>query len=118
MIGRVEKDFMELLDGFVNSVNDVIWSYILIIMLLALGVYFSFATKFVQIRLIGEMLRLLTQGVGKKADDNKVSSFQAFCISTASRVGVGNIAGTSFLGIAYWFICTKLVGNLRIDVRI
>ena len=117
MIGRVEKDFMELLDGFVNSVNDVIWSYILIIMLLALGVYFSFATKFVQIRLIGEMFRLLTQGVGKKADDNKVSSFQAFCISTASRVGVGNIAGVAIAivsggpGAILWMWIIAMIGS-------
>ncbi len=116
-IERVEEGFMELLDSFVNSINDIIWSYILIFMLLVLGAYFSFATKFVQIRMIGEMFRLLTQGVGSKVGENRVSSFQAFCISTASRVGVGNIAGVAIAivsggpGAILWMWIIAMIGS-------
>ncbi|MCI6737232.1 MAG: alanine:cation symporter family protein, partial [Intestinibacter sp.] len=85
---------METLNGFVTVINDFLWTYILVIALIVLGLYFSFRTKFVQFRYFGEMFRLLGDGMGKEAKaDGKISSFQAFCISTASRVGTGNIAG-------------------------
>ena len=85
---------MELLNGLVETINEYLWGYILIVMLISIGIYFTFKTKFVQFRLIREMFRLLGDGIdsGKK-QEGKISSFQAFCISTASRVGTGNIAG-------------------------
>ena len=87
---------METLNGFVTVINDFLWTYILVIALIVLGLYFSFRTKFVQFRYFGEMFRLLGDGMGKEAKaDGKISSFQAFCISTASRVGTGNIAGVA-----------------------
>ena len=57
------------------------------------GIWFSLRTRFVQVRCLKEMVRLLKEGVGQKTEHNHISSFQAFCVSTASRVGVGNIAG-------------------------
>ena len=97
-LNKKEGKIMDLLGSIVGSINNIIWSYVLIGMLVCIGVYFTLATKFVQIRLLGEMMRLMTQNAGSKGDKHKVSSFQAFCISTASRVGVGNIAGVAIAG--------------------
>ncbi|MBQ5312398.1 MAG: sodium:alanine symporter family protein, partial [Oscillospiraceae bacterium] len=65
---------------------------ILIIILAAAGLYFSFRTRFVQIRLFGEACRLITE---KPEGKHHVSPFQALIVSTASRVGTGNIVGVS-----------------------
>lgn len=53
---------MEMLEKFISETNDVLWSSILIIMLIGLGLYFSVRTKFVQFRMVGEMFRLLGEG--------------------------------------------------------
>jgi AGCS family alanine or glycine:cation symporter len=76
----------------INTINGIIWSNGLIFLCLAAGVYFSFATKFVQISYFQEMIRLLFQG---KASEKGVSSFQAFAIAISGRVGTGNIAGVA-----------------------
>ncbi|MGN0957797.1 MAG: sodium:alanine symporter family protein, partial [Selenomonas bovis] len=78
---------MDSMNAAVNAVNDVLWSYVLIVVLIACGLYFTFATRFVQVRMLPEMLRLLTEGIGKQTEGHAISSFQAFCVSTASRVG-------------------------------
>ena len=82
---------METLNAAINQVNTILWSYVLIVLLIGLGLYFTFRTGFVQIRLVGEMVRLLAEGIGTERMGNQISSFQAFCVSTASRVGVGNM---------------------------
>src|SRR5699024_12353138 len=83
---------MLLLEWLAGPFNDFIWTYILIAVLLVLGFYFTFRTKFVQIRLFGEMFRLIVE---KKDNKDGVSPFQAFMISAASRVGSGNINGVA-----------------------
>ena len=70
--------------GLVGSISTIMYSYVLIIMLLGVGLYFTFRTKFIQVRMLGESIRVITE---KKKDDNAVSSFQALMVSTASRVG-------------------------------
>ena len=80
--------------NFFNSVDDVMYYPILIIVLAAAGLFFTFRTRFVQIRLFGTACRLIME---KPAGDQKVSSFQALMVSTASRVGTGNIVGVSTL---------------------
>lgn len=108
---------MDRLDVFVSFFNDILWSYVLIVMLIGLGVYFSCATRFVQLRLLGEMIRLMGEGVGAKTGKHHISSFQAFCISTASRVGVGNIAGIAIAivsggpGAIFWMWVIALIGS-------
>ena len=110
---------MDLLNKLVVSANDVLWSYVLIFSLLALGIYFTFKTKFVQFRYIKEMFRLLGDGFGDSKDKEKkgISSFQAFCISTASRVGTGNIAGVAIAvsvggaGSVFWMWLIALIGS-------
>ncbi|MBH0170320.1 MAG: alanine/glycine:cation symporter family protein [Bacillota bacterium] len=106
---------MDWINNFIGSVNTYLWSYILIVMLIGLGLYFTVRTKFVQFRMFGEMIRLL--GEGARADKKGVSSFQAFCISTASRVGTGNLAGVALAitaggpGAVFWMWLIALIGS-------
>jgi AGCS family alanine or glycine:cation symporter len=76
----------------VGTINDLIWSKALIYLCLGTGLFFSVATRFVQVRLFGEMLRLLFTG---KESDRGISSFQALAVSLSGRVGTGNIAGVA-----------------------
>lgn len=107
---------MEFLERIVSFSNDVLWSYVLIVMLIALGVWFTLRTGFVQLRLFREMLRVLREGVSHDGDHPHISSFQAFCISTASRVGVGNIAGIAIAimvggpGAIFWMWVIAVIG--------
>ena len=111
---------MEQFASFIGSVNNVLWSYILIVMLLGCALYFSFKTKFVQFRMIGETLRLLkgsTTTSNKDSNKNQVSSFQAFMVSIASHVGTGNLAGVATAiaiggpGAIFWMWITALLGS-------
>ena len=109
---------MEILNNLVVSFNDFLWGYILIILLIGAGLLFSFKTKFVQFRYVKEMFRLLGDGIGKSnKEKGGVSSFQAFCISTASRVGTGNIAGVAIAvavggpGAVFWMWLIALIGS-------
>lgn len=105
--------------SMVGVLNNYLWSYVLIIMLVVLGIYFSFRTKFVQFRYFKEMFRLLTDGNANKnaKKEGKISSFQAFCISTSSRVGTGNIAGIALAiagggpGAIFWMWIMALIGS-------
>lgn len=107
---------MDSMNAAVNAVNDVLWSYVLIVVLIACGLYFTFATRFVQVRMLPEMLRLLTEGIGRQTEGHAISSFQAFCVSTASRVGVGNIAGVAIAivtggpGAVFWMWLIAFIG--------
>ena len=67
---------METLNAAINQVNTILWSYVLIVLLIGLGLYFTFRTGFVQIRLVGEMVRLLAEGIGTERMGNQISSFQ------------------------------------------
>ena len=107
---------MNWLNDIVGVINDFLWSYVLIIMLLGLGLYFTLRTKFVQIRCLPEMFRLMTEGAGAKPRSGHISTFQAFCVSTASRVGVGNIAGIAIAvatggpGAVFWMWVIATIG--------
>ena len=105
---------MGIIEGFVNWSNNLLWSYILVVMLVGLGIWFTLRIKFAQLSMIGEMCRLLKEGTNKEG--GQISSFQAFCISTASRVGVGNIAGIAIAimlggpGAIFWMWVIALLG--------
>ncbi|MCI6283676.1 sodium:alanine symporter family protein [Selenomonas sp.] len=108
---------MEILSSIVDAVNNVLWSYVLIIVLVGCGIWFTLSTRFVQVRLLPEMLRVLTEGIGSKGSGKEaISSFQAFCVSTASRVGVGNIAGVAIAivtggpGAVFWMWAIAFLG--------
>ena len=76
--------------NIINSINDILWTYILIALLLGCAFWFTLKTRFVQFRMIGEMVRLLgdSAGTNGKPGEKHISSFQAFAISIASRVPV------------------------------
>ncbi|MBQ4326558.1 MAG: sodium:alanine symporter family protein, partial [Mailhella sp.] len=105
---------MGIIESFVNWSNNILWSYVLIGMLVGLGLYFTARIKFAQLSMLGEMCRLLKEGTNKEG--GQISSFQAFCISTASRVGVGNIAGIAIAimiggpGAIFWMWVIALLG--------
>ncbi|MGL5915074.1 MAG: alanine/glycine:cation symporter family protein [Culicoidibacterales bacterium] len=110
------NQLVEPLNQGIVAINDYLWGSVLIIVLIAAGLYFSFRTNFVQVRYFKEMLRLLGEGVGASKDSKGISSFQAFCISTASRVGTGNIVGVTIAivmggpGAVFWMWVVALVG--------
>lgn len=108
---------MNIFNNIVLSLNKFLWSYVLIVLLLTLGIYFSFKSKFVQFRYFKEMIRLLGAPSASDKEKGQVSSFQAFCISTASRVGTGNIAGIAIAitlggpGSVFWMWLVALIGG-------
>ena len=103
-----------MLETIVSNISNALYSYILIIILVAGSLYFSIRTKFVQFRLFGEQLRAVTEKPGEKGG---VSSFQALMVSTASRVGTGNIIGVSTaiciggFGSVFWMWIIALLGS-------
>lgn len=107
----------ETFNNWVITANDWIWTYILIVFLIAVGIYFTIKSKFVQFRYFGEMFRLLGQGVSGSNSKTSVSSFQAFCMATASRVGTGNLAGVATAvalggpGAIFWMWLLALIGS-------
>ena len=109
---------MDILTLLISRVNDVLWTYILIIMLLGCAFWFTFKTNFVQFRMIREMIRLLGDSTGKtEGREHHISSFQAFAVSIASRVGTGNLAGVATAitlggpGAVFWMWLTALIGS-------
>lgn len=108
---------MDIINNWIISVNDWIWTYILIAFLVITGLYFTFKSRFVQFRYFTEMFRLLGQGIAGGHSKNSVSSFQAFCIATASRVGTGNLAGVATAialggpGAVFWMWLLALIGS-------
>ena len=94
-----------------------LWTYILIIMLLGCAFWFTFKTNFVQFRMIREMVRLLGDSTGKtEGREHHISSFQAFAVSIASRVGTGNLAGVATAitlggpGAVFWMWVSAILG--------
>jgi len=104
---------LSVLTDLIGTLNNWLYTYILIILLIAAGVYFTIRTRFVQINLFGESLRV----VREKGEEGTVSSFQALMVSTASRVGTGNIAGVSAalclggVGSVFWMWLIALLGG-------
>ncbi|MBO4264231.1 MAG: alanine:cation symporter family protein [Bacteroidales bacterium] len=86
-----------MVERIASTLNDIIWSPALVILLVGAGLYFSFRTGFVQIRCFGLMVRALFAPAHKEEDGAKrgISSFEAFCIALSGRVGTGNIVGVA-----------------------
>lgn len=98
----------------VGEISNFMYSYLLIVMLVAVGLYYTLRTRLVQLRMFKETIRvILEKPVGK----NAVSSFQALMVSTASRVGTGNIIGISTAiclggyGAVFWMWVIAIVGG-------
>lgn len=101
------------MENLVNIVNGIIWSPALIYLCLGAGLFYSIMTRFVQVRLFGEMIKLLFTG---KSSDDGISSFQALAVSLAGRVGMGNIAGVAAAigfggpGAVFWMWIVAFLG--------
>lgn len=80
------------MEALVTRLNDLIWSPALIYLCLGTGLFFSFATRFLQLRFFTHMIKLMFEGRSSEAG---VSSFQALTMALAGRVGTGNIAGVA-----------------------
>ena len=120
-----------------QQINDFIWSYLLIALLIVCGLWFTWKTRFIQFRMIGEMFRLLFDSGSAKKDVEKhddsrkfsenvssepkskkkhITSFQAFAVSLATRVGTGNMAGVATAiaiggpGACFWMWVIALMG--------
>lgn len=108
---------MDFITELINQANYILWTYILVAMLLGGALWFSIKTRFVQFRMIGEMVRLLGDSTAKiDGHEKHISSFQAFTISLASRVGTGNLAGVATAitvggpGAVFWMWVIALLG--------
>lgn len=106
----------DILTHAVSLLNDRFLGYVLMAALLFAGLYFTFATRFVQFVRPKEMLRLMIGGEGSSKEKGHISPFQAFSISTASRVGTGNIAGVAIAitvggpGAVFWMWLIAVIG--------
>lgn len=104
----------EAFSALIGTISNVMYSYLLIIMLLSAGVYFSLRTGLVQLRMLPEAVRSVGERSGGK---DSVSSFQALMVSTASRVGTGNIVGVANAiaiggyGAVFWMWLIALLGG-------
>ena len=113
------------MNELITAVNDAVWGYCLIFVLVGCGLWFTWKTRFVQFRMIGEMIRLLTDSavdtvnteVKQGKSHKHISSFQAFAVSVATRVGTGNLAGVATAiaiggpGAVFWMWVIALVGS-------
>lgn len=108
---------MEKIYVWIGGANDILWSYMLVALLLGCAVWFSVKTRFVQFRMLREMIRVLGESGGSgPRGERHVSSFQAFAVSLASRVGTGNLAGVATAiavggaGAVFWMWVIALLG--------
>lgn len=105
------------LNMIITEVNDFLWTYILIAVLVGCGLWFTWRTRFVQFRMLKEMIRLLGDSSVKHPGHKHISSFQAFAVSVATRVGTGNLAGVATAiaiggpGAVFWMWIIALIGS-------
>jgi len=99
--------------AIVDTINSYVWSSALVYLCLGAGLFFSIMTRFAQVRLFAEMLRLLTRG---RASEQGISTFQALAVSLSGRVGTGNIAGVAAAigfggpGAVFWMWVVAFLG--------
>lgn len=117
MFESIKTGLSAALEWFQNAVgvtNTALYTYILIILLVLAGLYFTVRTRFAPFRLFGEQIRAVME---KPSDGKNVSSFQALMVSTASRVGTGNIVGVSTaiclggFGSVFWMWVIAIIGS-------
>ncbi len=103
-----------MLSEILGTISNALYSYILIFLLILGGIYFFIRTRALPIRLIGEAIRVIKE---PPSDASEISSFRALMVSTASRVGVGNIAGVASAialggpGAVFWMWLIATVGS-------
>lgn len=104
---------MEKFSMFVNQMDAMVWSMVLVVLCLGVGLYLSLRLKFPQIRLVKEMIKLLTS---KEESESGITPFQAFATTVGARVGMGNIAGVASAifyggpGSVFWMWMIAVIG--------
>ena len=104
-------DFIQA--NLIDPVSKFLWTYVLVYLLAGAGIYFSVRTRFVQFRYFR---RMFGQLFNSRVGNGGISSFQAFCVGLASRVGTGNIAGVAIAltvggpGAIFWMWMVALLG--------
>ena len=102
------------MNDIISDISNALYGYVLIVLLVLCGIYFTFRLGFVQLRLFKEQIRAVTE---KPKESGGVSSFQALMVSTASRVGTGNIIGVSTalclggFGSVFWMWLIAVIGS-------
>jgi len=105
-----------MLMDLIGMLNGLLWGSVLIVALLGTGLYFTIKSGFLQFKMIREMVILITGKRDSSKNKDGISSFQAFCIGTATRVGAGNIAGVAVAiaaggpGAIFWMWMVALLG--------
>lgn len=113
---------MSFIINLVNIINTYFWSYVLIALLIILGAFFTLKSGFIQFRLFRDMFSLITGKLNSLKDGEsnikgQVSAFQSFCISVASHVGTGNLAGVAIAvatggpGALFWMWLIAILGS-------
>jgi len=107
---------MDTAVDFVTDINDTFW-YAVIVLLVGSGLYYTVRSRFIQIRLVPDMLRSIVEKPPTMSDGEKgISAFRAFSVSAASRVGTGNVAGVAIAislggpGAVFWMWVMALIG--------
>ncbi|MBR5638894.1 MAG: alanine:cation symporter family protein [Muribaculaceae bacterium] len=111
-------------EGWLNTHLEIVYKFIwdwnwhsIIVVLVICGIYFTIRTRFVQFRMFSEMCRLLVESSPKGKEKHHVSSFQAFAVSVATRVGTGNLVGVAGAiavggpGAVFWMWLIALIGS-------
>ena len=106
------------MNDILTKINEIMYTYILIILLVGTGIYFTIRTRGVQFRLLKDGIQSMLEKSDEGEDGERhISSFQALMISTASRVGTGNIAGIATAiaaggpGAVFWMWVTAVIGG-------
>ncbi len=116
VFAAIGRDIMSLIGDFgdfISSLSGWMYTYLLVILLVVGGIYFTVRTKLIQFSMLKEQFRAVTE---KPKDKKSVSSFQALMVSTASRVGTGNIIGVSTAicmggyGAVFWMWIIAIIG--------
>ena len=98
----------------IDPISRILWNYVLVYLLIGAGLWFTIRTKFVQVRMFPQMVRTMSGSRG--GSEGGISSFQAFAVGLASRVGTGNIAGVAIAltlggpGAVFWMWVVGLIG--------
>ena len=102
-----------MFENIIAGINDALYTYILIILLVGGGIYFTVRTRFSQFGMLKEQFKVVGE---RPSESGKVSSFHALMVSTASRVGTGNIVGVATAlclggyGSVFWMWVIAIVG--------
>lgn len=100
-----------------NNINDILWTYVVIVLLVGCAIYFTVRLRGVQFRHLGDMIKQMFAPASSADGAKSISSFQAFAVSLSSRVGTGNLAGVASAifvggpGAVFWMWVMALMGS-------